>query len=83
MDDVQFLVDAVELGGEAPPGVRILGIERFLVGLFSVTKGLCFAFVGLDIGCQVGQLLLSGHIGTSTAASLFLSDIDEYIIRLS
>jgi hypothetical protein len=73
-------VDAVELGGEAPPDVRILSIECFLEGLFGVTKSLGFAFVGLDIGCKVVQFLLSENIGTSTAASRFLSDIDEYII---
>lgn len=76
-------MDAIELSGEGSSYVHIFGVECFFKCLFGVSKRLGFAFIGLDIGCEVVQFLLNALSGTSTAASLFLSDIDAYIIRLS
>lgn len=72
---LQFFVDAIELGGESPPDISILGIEGLLECLLGLPQSLSLSFVGFYIGGEVIQLLLSEEISTSTFDNLFLSDI--------
>jgi hypothetical protein len=68
-------VDPVQLGGEGPPDIGILRIERLLEGLLGLPQRLGFPLVGLDVGGEIGEFFLRGRGRTSTAESRFLRDI--------
>ena len=56
---VQFLVDAVELGGERTADVCVFGIEGLLEGVLGLPQGLSLSLVCLNVGGQAVELFLN------------------------
>lgn len=56
--DVQLFMNALEFSIDGSLDILIFGVECFLECLFSLSKGFCLSFVGLDVGGKIVELFL-------------------------